>query len=316
MTTPSEEADVLAEMFGSRTAGRDRTVRIDPAAAAAPATPRSPKHAHLIAAASLIVAIAIGSACLTGGIAVAGHLALSIWPAGDGDPPLVEALYICCIFVPMALAALIGGRLTATHPLAAGRRPWAMAGLGALMGATGVVIATGYAVVAGATTTGAGALIGPALAIGAVLVLIQSGTEELFLRGWLQPVLSRAWGGWIAVLLSALVFAGLHLLGGGRSPVTMANLMLGGILFGLLAWRGGGIVGAVAAHYSWNMIEGLVLGLDPNPGVGSFGALWDIDLVGNPLWGGSDEGLNASIAMTIVLVALVVPLATRARTVK
>lgn len=315
MTTPSDEADVLAEMFGARTAGRDHTVRID-ASPASPSTAPQAGRPAITAIASLITAIAIGSACLMGGIALAERAAAAIWPAGDGDAPLIEAIYIACIFVPMALAALMGGALTGVRPLAAGDRPLAMAGLGVLMGAAGVVLATGYAVIAGATMTGAGASIGPALGIGLVLVLIQSGTEELFLRGWLQPVLARAWGGWIAVLLSALVFAGLHLLGGGRSPVTMANLMLGGILFGLLAWRGSGIAGAVAAHYSWNLIEGLVLGLDPNPGVGSFGALWDIDLVGNPLWGGSDEGLNASIAMTIVLVALVVPLAIRARAVK
>jgi serine/threonine protein phosphatase PrpC len=42
--------------------------------------------------------------------------------------------------------------------------------------------------------------------------------------------------------------------------------------------------------------------------VGSFGALVDLDLTGAALWGGSDEGLNGSIAMTLVLLVLLAPL--------
>jgi len=42
--------------------------------------------------------------------------------------------------------------------------------------------------------------------------------------------------------------------------------------------------------------------------VGSFGAIFDFDLVGSALWGGSDEGLNASLSISFVLVALILPL--------
>ena len=101
---------------------------------------------------------------------------------------------------------------------------------------------------------------------------------------------------------------------GARSPLTLLNLVLGGILFGLLALRGGGLLAPIAAHATWNWAEQILLGLDPNPGTGSFGALFDFDLVGPAMWGGSDEGLNASLALSFALVALIVPLALWRRT--
>ena len=48
-------------------------------------------------------------------------------------------------------------------------------------------------------------------------------------------------------------------------------------------------------------------------GVGGFGAVWDFELAGTGLWGGSAEGLNASLGMTLVLLAVLLPLAAVAR---
>jgi membrane protease YdiL (CAAX protease family) len=132
-------------------------------------------------------------------------------------------------------------------------------------------------------------------------------SEEVYFRGWLQPVLAERWGAVAAVSLSALAFAALHILGGARSPITLVNLFFGGLLFGALAHYRQGLAGAVAAHFAWNWTEQMVLGLDPNPGLGSFGAFYNLELAGSPYWGGSEEGLNASLAMTITLAALLVP---------
>ena len=90
--------------------------------------------------------------------------------------------------------------------------------------------------------------------------------------------------------------------------MSVLNLFLGGLLFGVLAARFNGIAAAFAAHFSWNWAEQLVLGLDPNPGSGSFGSILNFDLVGSAWWGGSKEGLNASIAMTFALAIILVPL--------
>ena len=50
----------------------------------------------------------------------------------------------------------------------------------------------------------------------------------------------------------------------------------------------------------------MLFGAAPNPGIGSYGALLDLDLVGALRWSGGEEGLNASLAALFALVALIV----------
>jgi membrane protease YdiL (CAAX protease family) len=170
-------------------------------------------------------------------------------------------------------------------------------------------VTTGYAGIVGSLQLGAATHAGAGMLLwGAAVVLLQSAGEEIFFRGWLQPVFAKAWGPAVAVIVGALAFSVLHRLGGAEAPVSMVNLFLGGVLFGILAAYGRGVLGAVAAHFAWNGAEQMILGLDPNPGVGTFGSVFNFELVGPGSWGGSTEGLNASFAMTLTLFALVIPL--------
>jgi membrane protease YdiL (CAAX protease family) len=228
----------------------------------------------------------------------------------DARPRAGEAAFTALIFGPMLVVALIGGFFAKVRPFAPGGRPGPNLATGAAIGLAGVLAAMFYAwlggdVTAGATPeTGAGALL-----LGLGVVVLQAGAEEVYFRGWLQPVLQRAWGAVAAVAVTAVVFAALHVVGGARAPLSIVNMVLGGVLFGVLAVRGGGIAGAVGAHVAWNATEQLVLGLDPNPGLGTFGSLLDLELAGASIWGGSEEGLNASLGMTIALVAILAPMA-------
>ncbi|HEX8442670.1 MAG TPA: CPBP family intramembrane glutamic endopeptidase [Allosphingosinicella sp.] len=226
----------------------------------------------------------------------------------------VETLYTVVIFGALLLVALAGGTLCKLNPFRMGEHRAAMLILGALAGAAGILAATLYARLAGSLDPGV-ATPGFVVTIlwGSLVILFAAAVEEIYFRGWLQPVLARDYGLPVALLLSSLAFAALHVMGGARSPTTLANLFLGGLVFGLLAARGGGLAGAIAAHFTWNWTEQIALGLDPNPGMGSFGALADLELTGPAIWGGSDEGLNASIAMTVALFALLVPLLIWAR---
>lgn len=201
-------------------------------------------------------------------------------------------------------------RLSGVAGPAAGRD----AGIGVLLGLAGIGLAAAQAIVAG-TLTAADAGVGEQsggggwLMLGLLAIIVQAGGEEFAFRGWLQPLLLRAGGVLPALLLPTLAFMMLHLVGGARSPIAMTNLFLGGLWFALLALRSGGIALPAAAHIVWNASEQLLLGLDPNPGVGTYGAFVDFDLVGNGLWGGSDQGLNGSLGTTAVLIAMILPLA-------
>lgn len=222
-----------------------------------------------------------------------------------------NVLFYAVLFVPLILLSLLLGLLGRHRVLRAGDSPlrWVLGGL--LIGAGGLATCVLYVWLnESLRRVPIDALAQNHLILGTAIVLLGVAAEELLFRGWLLSALQDMLGSSWAVLLSAIAFSGFHWWAGGAAAdvVSLANLLLGGMWFGLLAVRSGGILAPMAAHFAWNASESIVFGLDPNPGVDELGALTNYDLVGLPMWGGSGEGLNASIAMTFVLAALVVPL--------
>lgn len=253
---------------------------------------------------------------------LAGLLLTGLWlrwaPAWVGTqvqglaPATGEAVFTLSVFGPLLLLGLSGGMATGVAAFSPGRSSHRAVAMGGALGLGGLLLALALAAIAGALRI-SGGVVGAALLLGLATTILQVAAEEVLFRGWLQPLLARAIGAW-AIPVVALAFAGLHLLAGGASGGwALVNLAGGGLLFGLLAQRHGGVAAPIAAHVAWNGGEQLLLGLDPNPGLGSFGALLDLDLVGAAHWGGSAEGLNASWAMTFALWALIVPLLLRWR---
>ena len=254
----------------------------------------------------LIVAVAITAGLLTLLPTIAEQLIVRL---GVGGAAAGEAAFNIIVFGTLLLVGVVGGFVSRVNPLALGRRPFAMLGLGLFLGLFGVTVTTGYSGIVGSLAVGAKGFGGlPLLAAGAAVVFLQAAAEEVYFRGWVQPALAKAWGPAAAVILGAIAFSILHVVGGARAPLTLINLFLGGILFGLLAAYGRGLLAPISAHFAWNGAEQLILGLDPNPGVGTFGSVFNFELIGAQSWGGSEEGLNASFAMTLTLFAVVIPL--------
>lgn len=223
-----------------------------------------------------------------------------------------ETIFDIVIFLPLLIAGLIGGAIERRNAAALGSRPAAGLGLGVLIGFGGLSVSGAYAWMAGAMVPGSQPSSSILLLLwGAAAVLLQTGAEEVFFRGWLQPALAARWGMAAGIVAGALAFAALHIAGAPEllGPVPLLNLFLGGIMFGLLAALGRGIAAALGVHWAWNGSEQLIYGLDPNPGSGGFGSWIDRDLVGSPYWGGSADGLNGSVGMTFALLAILVPLA-------
>ena len=262
----------------------------------------------------LILAITLGIAwaiiAVGPGIANAAMHQLSRSPSA-ASPPWSETVFTAVIFGGLIVAALVFGLIDRRRVVTVGDRPGMMLGAGLAIGFAGITVTMLYAKLAG--TLVPGAALRPSVVLllwGMGVVALQTASEEIYFRGWLQPALGTRWGMPAAIVVSALAFALLHVVGGARAPVSLVNLALGGLMFGLLAVQGRGLATAIGAHFAWNGAEQLIYGLDPNPGIGSFGAVTDQELVGSPLWGGSTEGLNASLGMTFVLIAIIVPLAT------
>lgn len=138
-----------------------------------------------------------------------------------------------------------------------------------------------------------------------LLTLFQVFGEELFFRGWLQPLLAARCGPWIGLALTSALFALAHALIAAPGPLAILNIFLAGMLFGLLALRTGGLWAPVAAHWAWNAAEMSGLGLTPNPGLDPLGSIWDLDLGGSTWLGGGRDELNGSITVTVFMLCAI-----------
>ena len=169
--------------------------------------------------------IGVAAAALVGGLVVAaiivgvGPSLVAALPLASLGPAGGEAAFTLLIFGPLLLAGVIGGLLCGERAWRAGERPGAMAAAGAALGAVGLFGATGLAAVAGTARLSAGGSVSLLLLAGAAVVAVQVAAEEVFFRGWLQPVVARATGTPTAIAVVAVAFAALH--GVARWPGTL-----------------------------------------------------------------------------------------------
>lgn len=259
---------------------------------------------------SLVLGLAGVTACVAYGPSLTNSL--NDWlPEAVGDTDMeYYALFILTVFVPMLVIIGLLNLIDRMGIWSTGIRPATNLMIGLATGGFGIACAFAMAFVANGVAAGPSSGT-PAsyLLIGWLLMVVQAGTEELVFRGWAQRRFVAVLGPAIGIGITALLFAAIHAFGMGRAPISLINLFLGGIWFGLLAFRTHGLLAPIGAHFAWNGTEQLILGIDPNPGLAIPGSLFDYDLAGVAIWGGSGEGMNASAAMTLVLLALIAPLA-------
>lgn len=210
------------------------------------------------------------------------------------------------------------------------RRPFAS--LGFL--ATGVLGRLGHGLLVGVLINSAPVAIAAALgyvtvevgspaqqglaALGGVLVvllgwLIQGAAEEVATRGWLMQVVGVRYRPWVGVLVASLIFAVLHALNPGFSPIAAVNLALFGLLAALYVLIEGDLWGVCALHAAANWTQGNLLGMAVSGRATAGGALLNLDLIG-PLWlSGGSFGVEGSLLMTGVLMVGIGVLIWRAR---
>lgn len=267
--------------------------------------PRSdtPRRSPLAAWAIIAIGLIASLAAIRGSEQLASAVPVTSLAMGN-------AVFYGLLFGPLIVLALVLGAVERRAVLRAGRKPLRWAAIGLALGAGGLATCVLYASLHGTLTNSDNPAVPPGfIALNVAIALFGVAAEEMLFRGWLLPSLDDRVGATLAVVLSALAFSAFHLWAGGATdPVSLANLMLGGLWFALLAQRSGGLIAPIAAHFGWNVTEDIGFGLVPNPGVGELGALSNHDLTGSLLWGGGEEGFNSSIAMTLVLVALLIPL--------
>ena len=267
--------------------------------ASAPDSPRSAAFGWV----TIGVGLAGAAGAIKGGEALAAAITVDSLAAAS-------VVFYTLLFAPLIVLSVVLGLVEQRRVVRAGDAPGRWGLIGLTSGIGGLSACVLYVWLHGGWQSEANPVVPQGfLALGLAIASMGVVAEELLFRGWLQSALEDRVGSQGAVLLSAVAFSAFHWLAGGATDaISLANLLLGGLWFGLLAQRSGGLVAPIAAHLGWNVAEDIGFGLVPNPGVGELGALSNHQIIGSAIWGGSNDGLNASIAMTLVLAALVIPL--------
>jgi membrane protease YdiL (CAAX protease family) len=181
--------------------------------------------------------------------------------------------------------------------------------VGSLLGIASLALAAVIATAGGGlsfTISGREALlqVGQTLLFSAVLFIIAALAEEALFRGYPLQTLTRANLAWLAVLLTSVPFATVHL----RNPnvaagFTFVNTALAGVWLAVAYLRTRSLWFPLGVHWAWNWALGSLFGL-PVSGI--------TDLAPHPLLHGTDlgpawltggsYGIEGGLACTITLI--------------
>ena len=136
--------------------------------------------------------------------------------------------------------------------------------------------------------------------------LLQGGTEEVATRGWLLTRIASRTNLPLAIAISSSLFGFLHLGNSGVTFLSVLNIVLDGVLAGLLLVYTDSIWLVVAQHGTWNYVQGNLLGFQVS-GTGADASIFSFTMGSGPDWlTGGEFGAEGSIITTLVLLISVV----------
>lgn len=131
------------------------------------------------------------------------------------------------------------------------------------------------------------------------LFIIVSINEEVLVRGYiLNNLLSTKLNKYLALSISALIFALLHGLNFNLSWIGMLNLLLAGLVLGAAYIFTQNLWFPISLHLFWNFIQGPVLGYNVS-GQGT-DSLLKLNQIGSNSINGGDFGFEGSLVCTIL----------------
>lgn len=136
--------------------------------------------------------------------------------------------------------------------------------------------------------------------------LLQGGTEEVATRGWLLTRIAARANLPLAIAISSSLFGFLHLGNSGVTFLSVLNIILDGVLAGLLLVYTDSIWLVVAQHGTWNYVQGNLLGFQVS-GTGADASIFSFTMGSGPDWlTGGEFGAEGSIITTLVLLVSLV----------
>jgi uncharacterized protein len=138
------------------------------------------------------------------------------------------------------------------------------------------------------------------LFLNVILFIMVSWIEELSFRGYILNNLMDSMQPYTALFISSLLFALFHIFNTGLSVIAFTNLVLAGILLGIVYIHTKTIWFALSLHFSWNFFQGPVFGF-PVSGIETPGLI-RLRTEGTEFISGGNFGLEGSPVCSLLLI--------------
>ncbi|MDB5246035.1 MAG: family intrarane metalloprotease [Segetibacter sp.] len=168
----------------------------------------------------------------------------------------------------------------------------AMLGIGSL-----ILVALGYLDFISASVDA-----GPLLLEIAIMVVV-AFVEELSFRGYLLNNLMQSMNKWVALGISALLFAAFHGTNPDVTVFAIINIFLAGVLMGLNYIFTKNLWFSIFFHFAWNYFQGPLLGYEVS-GLKLTSVLQQ-SLTGPELWTGGKFGFEGSLLCPLLLIVAI-----------
>ncbi len=132
--------------------------------------------------------------------------------------------------------------------------------------------------------------------------IIQSLAEEVMFRGYIQNSIAVHKGKTLAIVIQALIFASVHVLNPEITIISALNLVLLGLVLGVIYSFRDNIWLVAGMHFAWNFLLGVVQGGEVSGNTISE-SIFDIALNGHYVLTGGNFGIEGSIITSIVFMA-------------
>lgn len=140
-----------------------------------------------------------------------------------------------------------------------------------------------------------------------IIMVLVAISEELIFRGYFLNNLMQSTNKWVALVISALLFAAVHISNPGAGILPIAEVFIGGLMLGINYIYTRNLWFGIFLHFAWNFFQGPVFGYKVS-GI-NIPSLMQQDITG-PAWlnGGAFglEGSILSMLLNVLLIAILV----------
>jgi uncharacterized protein len=138
-----------------------------------------------------------------------------------------------------------------------------------------------------------------------LLMLLVAFAEELFFRGYLLNNLMQSMNKWLALIISALLFAFVHIGNPAAmdSGIPVIEVFIGGLMLGINYVYTKNLWFGIFLHFGWNFFMGPVLGYEVS-GI-NLQPILTQNVTGPNLWTGGAFGFEGSVLSMVVNVILI-----------